>query len=523
VFTLGVRYDWYTSPDFPALNANFVARNGFDNTSTFDGRGLLQPRFGFDWDAADRLRIYGGAGIFSGGNPNVWLSNSYQNDSITTIQRSITTAGTVDLDTLMGGFVEDEGGMGRPIWGVPQGLYNDVASGAAANGGVNAVDPDFDIPSQWKAAIGAVWDFDLGFLGNDYRLMADFLYTKDRNAATIIDATLEQIETAPDGRPVYKSIDRTDPDCLNPATIKNATGPNTCSSRAFNSDYILTNNDGGVQKVASVALSKEYDFDTWRANWTFAYAYIDAKDRNPMTSSVAFSNYANFTTTDPNNPALANSNYEVPHRITFQAGVAKEFFPDYETKLNLIGVVSQSRPYSFVFGDSGDLFGDTVDRRHLMYVPTGPADPNVIFAPGFDTTGFFNLINALGLDEFAGGVPGRNAFQSEWYSQWDVRFEQEIPGIFKGNRGALFVVIDNIGNLINDEWGVVTQAGFPGAVAIANVNETFNCGLCGMNSRLGPNGQYIFTGFNNVDPATIQAPIANVSVWEIRFGARYEF
>ncbi|MGE0408829.1 MAG: TonB-dependent receptor, partial [Amphiplicatus sp.] len=518
VLTAGVRYDWYTSNDVPAENANFIARNAFSNTATFDGSGLIQPRLAINWEAMDNLTIRAGGGIFSGGNPNVWLSNSYQNDGITTIQRSL----TAPVDTLLSSlvFIEDEDGLGRPIWGVPQRLYNDVATGSV-NTGVNAIDPDFDIPSQWKAAIGATYNFDApGGFGEDYTLMVDFLYTKDRAAATIIDATLEQIATAPDGRPIYKSIDRSDPDCLNAATITT----NACANRNFNQDFILTNNKGGEQKVLSAILNKNYNLaDDWRAHWTLAYAYTDAKDRNPMTSSVAFSNFVFVSTSDPNNPSLATSNYEVPHRFTLRTGLAKAFFGEYETKVNLTGVISQSRPYSFIFEDAGDLFGDTLDDRHLLYVPTGPSDPNVIFASGFNTTGFFDVINGLGLDKYAGGIAPRNAFQSDWYSQWDLRIEQEIPGVLRGHKGAMFVVIDNLGNLINDKWGVINQAGFPGNATIASVNETAGCAQCAPGSTLGPNGEYIYTNFNNVTRASLQDPVTNASVWEIRFGVRYDF
>ncbi|MEZ5891580.1 MAG: carboxypeptidase regulatory-like domain-containing protein [Parvularculaceae bacterium] len=503
-FTAGVRWDFYSSSDRPLVNQNFIDRNGFANDATFDGRGLFQPRFGFNWEPTDSLSIHGGAGLFSGGNPNVWLSNSYQNDGITTIQRSTRDRPYTDFTWL-----EDEGGMGRPFWGVPDELFDDVASGSV-NTGVNAIDPNFEIPSQWKAALGFVWD-----LGADYRLQVDGIYSKDRDAAGIIDATLEQIGTAPDGRPIYKSIDRTDPDCLNAATIATS----DCSNRNFNQDFILTNNDGGKSKVFSVVLSKDYDLNSGvRANWALAYAYTDAKDRNPMTSSVAFSNFANFATSDPNRPGLFNSNYEVPHRFTLRAGVDFPIFgDDIYTKINLFGVLSQSRPYSFVFEDAGDLFGDTLDDRHLMYIPTGASDPNVIWAGAFTdpmvVQDFLSLVDELGLGKYAGGIAPRNSFQSDWYSQWDLRIEQELPGLFDGHKAAAFVIIDNLGNLINDKWGVIKQAGFPGSVSLATLDE----------SGLGPNGEYIFTGFNDIDPADIQSPLTNVSVWQIRFGVRYEF
>ena len=511
-FTAGVRFDWWSSGDRPRENANFATRNGFSNTATFDGKSLIQPRVGFNYDARDNLTIRGGAGIYSGGNPNVWLANSYQNDGLTTVQ---IRQGDTDLNTLT--FINDEGGMGRPLFGVPQSLFDQVASGTV-NTGVNAVDPDFDVPSQWKAAIGATWDFDApGHLGEGYQLNLDFLYTNDRQAATIVDSTLEAVGTAPDGRPIYTSIDRADPDCANPLDA-------ACGNRRFNNDFILTNNGGGKTRVLAASLRKDYQFDNGiDMDWTLAYAHTFSEDRNPMTSSVAFSNFVLVQTSDPNNPSLSTSNNEVPHRITFQMGMRKNLLGDLRTSLNLFGTISQSRPYSFTFLDGGDLFGDSLDDRHLLYVPTGPSDPNVIFAPGFDTASFFQSINDLGLDKFSGEIAPRNAFQSEWFSQWDVRLEQELPGLFGEHRSSVFMIIDNLGNLIDDDWGVINQAGFPGRVELVSLNENAGCAQCAPGSAFGPNGEYIYDSFSQVTSDTIQTPVTDFSVWEIRFGFRYEF
>ena len=82
----GLRYDWYSTSDRPAENAFFEERNGFKNTANLDGEGLLQPRIGFNWTVNPDLSVRGGLGLYSGGNPNVWLSNNYSNDGIRVAQ-----------------------------------------------------------------------------------------------------------------------------------------------------------------------------------------------------------------------------------------------------------------------------------------------------------------------------------------------------------------------------------------------------------------------------------------------------
>src|SRR5690606_28477199 len=124
-------------------------------------------------------------------------------------------------------------GSGRPIWGVPTSMYNAVASGTADTS-VNAIDTEYEVPTELKVALGAVYDFDLGGFGSDYRLMADLLYSRSQEGSKIVDNALVQVGTAPDGRPIYRRIDRADPDC--------ATAPASaaCTSRGFNNDLVLT-------------------------------------------------------------------------------------------------------------------------------------------------------------------------------------------------------------------------------------------------------------------------------------------
>lgn len=500
--TAGLRYDWYTSNDVPTENPNFVARNGFSNASNFDGRGLVMPRFGFTYLASDRMEVHGGIGIYSGGNPNVWLSNNYSNNGITQVEAQARDYDdSADSPTL---FTDPTVGGEDPIYGIPQRLYDAVANGSA-NSGVNAVDPNFKIPSQLKVALGTVIDFDMpAGLGEDFRFQADVLYSKNRNSARIMDNTLVQIGNAPDGRPMYASVDKSDADCVADPTAN----PFGCN-RWFNNDYILTNADGGRQWVFSAALSKEYDNGI---DWTLAYAYTDATDVAPMTSSVAFSNFSLFATSDRNNPTAARSNYVIPHRFTAKFTWQHDFWDDNTTRLTLFGSYNQGRPYSFTFVDMGGAFngnfteiGDGVDGGSLLYIPTGTDDPLVNFGENFDTDAFFAYLQENGLMKYAGEIAPRNSNFSDWWGKIDLKFEQELPAFAEGHKMSAFVVIENLTNLIDSDWGVAYQASFPRMFQIVAADIT--------------DGKYNYNEFFERDQGRVTAP----STWEVRFGVKYKF
>ena len=514
----GLRNDWYDSSDLPRNNPNFVARNGYTNSTNLDGKSLLQPRLGINWNATDNLSLRGGLGLYSGGNPNVWLTNNYQVDGITQIQLREFDVGLANLNTtcrFLGGpdcDVDGDGtvdpgsavplsGSGRPGYDIPQAMVDNVAT-AAANSSVNALDPNFEIPSNWKFSLGATYNFDMpGGLGSDYTLNADAMYSKNKNSAIIIDATLEQIGTAPDGRPIYKSIDRSDPDCVNPSS-------GACSNRNFNQDFILTNVKGsaGDQTAYSLALSKDYDFGL---DWTLAYAYVESEDVSPMTSSVAFSNFSSIAVSDPNDPGVAISNYQIPHRFTLRLGYGKSFFGDYETRFTLFGSRNKGRPFSYVFtDDDGDMFGDIIDRRHLLYVPTGTSDPKVTFEPGFDDAAFFAFVNSTGLSKYAGSIAPRNVFDSDWWTKFDLRISQELPGFNKNHRASAYFIMENVGNFLNDDWGVLREATFPRLqdVVDARIDSATN--------------KYVFEEF--FEPAG-QTRISSPSLWAARIGIKYSF
>ena len=463
--TAGLRYDWYTSDDKPTHNQNFEDRYGYSNAQNLDGVDLVQPRFGFNWTANDQLELRGGFGLYSGGNPNVWISNSYSNDGVRNIQDS-------DKDIqILGPDAVAYNGSGRPGYDIPVSVYNKVGNGTG-DSSTNATDPNFDIPSEWKYALGLTYVTE-----NEYVLMADLLYTDKQDAALVQNLANEQVGTAPDGRPLYSS------------------------ARGFHNDFLLTNvkGDSGDTTVLSFAVSKEYDNGL---SVTASYAYTEANDVHPMTNSVAFSNYHKIAVSDSENPGVTTSNYEIPHRFTLNIAYSHEFVVGYETNISLFGQANQTNPYDYNFDARSGGFGFNDESRQLLYVPL-ENDPKVIYGADFDQQAFNDFVSNEGLTR--GQIMQRNELDGSWWAKFDVRIEQQLPGFREGDRASAFLVIENFGNMLNDDWGVLKQGSFlQGAVK----------------SSITDGGQY---SFDRYDSPTSRSRVTDASLWEIRVGVKYDF
>ena len=63
------------------------------------------PRIGFDWQWTPDTTVYGGWGLFGGGTPNVWISNSFSNDGVTVVGTEVDINNPDDplADSLIGG------------------------------------------------------------------------------------------------------------------------------------------------------------------------------------------------------------------------------------------------------------------------------------------------------------------------------------------------------------------------------------------------------------------------------------
>lgn len=446
--TAGLRYDWYTSDDVPDENPTFVEDYGFSNSTNLDGEGLLQPRVGARYEFSDNLTLRGGIGLFSGGNPNVWLSNNYSNNNVNQfgqrgrsfcytpsfrgdcgpegmeVQRSLFDDDVVYLD-IEEGAPEGAG----PGWGIPSDLHAAVEAGSGDNFEINYLDPDFKLPSEWKLSFGADYEMDNGLY-----ITADLLFTKGQDTAITLRGDLEQVGTTDDGYPIYDSVREP--------------------------TFVLTNSsEGNESTVISFSVSKDYDNGI---DWSLGYAYTEAKDVQPMTSSVAFSNYQNRAFFDPQEDTLSTSTWEIPHRFTGTFGFERAFFGDLATNFSAFALLQEGSPYSLTQGGNG----------------------------------IYNFNPFLDGDNVLAEGASRNGEGGSWWAKADIRVSQELPGFMDDHSSSVFMTIDNFTNLLNDEWGVLREANFPG-----NVNAE---------------------DLENGD-VEAEARIGDASLYEIRLGVKYEF
>jgi len=526
VVTLGLRYDWFGSDDRPIENPLFEQRFGFDNTQAFNGLDILQPRFGFNWDAGETIagetQFRGGIGVFSGGDPTVWFANNFQNfgGAIGNGRSSNAPCTSADLQVVTGG----------QFTGLPDCIVQQQIAQATQNlGATNAVDPDFKLPSVLRFNIGLSHFTDFtggnGFF-DEWNIQLDYIRSERQNAPDFVNLALTPTgQFAPDGRPILNAIDplRSGCDAVFQGIRQGFTGSDLTRSGPCSSfrreDILLTNVNGkdGYAQTASIGLSKEFDYrlagSPGSFNFSFGYAYTESKDVNPSTSSTASSNFEEVALVTPNQSTLADTQFVNNHNITVAARFRQEFIKDYPTRFNLFFSARSGGRFSYVFDEDVDvILGDSDDEaRRLLYVPTGPTDPLIdtsnMSAQEIDD--FFAFLNSSGLNKFAGGFAPRNEFKDPWIKDLDLRFSQDLPGLFGGHRFQAYVDIENFLNLIDDG---------------ANIRRRFDRGnvfegVEVIDIKSITAGQFVLRDFKDPRLQTLTNP----SVWAVQFGVRYDF
>ena len=344
------------------------------------------------------------------------------------------------------------------------------------------------------------YNANLGPLGDDWRLGVDVIWSRAKDALDWTDLRSVATGTLPDGRTRYQVLP----------------GQGTTT----NTDILLYNVDKGHSWNIVTRFNKRWDNGLRLQG---SYTFQRARDFNPGTSSVAFSNYTNSAAgIDPNSSAYGISNYQRDNAFRLVAGYDTNLFGENNTRFELFFNSQSGQRFSYTMADQAsgnnrsNVFGVTgSNTRYLMYVPnvsSATADSRVVYAPNFDFAGFQSLVQNSELNKYQGGIAPKNIGRTPRYNRIDLAVRQEVPFVF-GGKIELSADIENVLNLVNKDWGTIRQVGFPYYGTLVNV--TCATAAC---------TQYQFA---NRSGTTVTAPTEGVnlngSLWAVRFGARVKF
>ena len=507
--TAGIRYDYPMMNDRPVENPIFEQTFGMRNDGNIHGSATLGPRASFTWTPGrlQRLTLRGGAGLFQGRAPGVWLSNAFTNNGATSVQTRINNAQALDYRFLAN---TD----GTTLYNTPTTPPDWATSGTTPSIPMNLMSNGLRLPAVVRGNLAL--DLKLPW----QRLVAtiEWLYTRGFNSLVYRDINLKQTATGPDGRPLYGTwtvvtgtgatagtiTHDTNSQYLHPASPDGAVN--------FQDVYLLTNadrsKDNSQSSYLTFALTRRV-----RDHWGYSIAYTrgHATEVSPFTNSVAATNFARRVGIDPNSDETGVAATEVRDRVlttlTYQFALIRK----YNTELKLVYDAHSGRPYSFAFSNdaNGDAAGNgTFNPNDLFYVPTGPNDPKVYWWSQTEKDAFFAwLATNNNLRRYAGQIVPRNSERCNFVHRVDIHLKQQIP-LWRTLRGEITLDFINITNLLNTRWGEVWQYSSPYVMRVA-------AGYYDART-----GQYQYRFTSTPGAQSIQG---TASRWQIQLGLKVKF
>ncbi|TXI46025.1 MAG: Oar protein [Lysobacter sp.] len=497
--TFGLRYDEPMVKNSPLYNAaasapvgpvvagRMTGGFGFDNSATIDGNGLLEPRVGFNYrfDGERQMQVRGGFGLFQGAAASVWLSNPYSNNGISYIDY---------LDSNGTNLFSPNPNAQLPVA---------LSGGIPGRQSIDFVDPDLGQPSVWKANLA--FDTELPIWGMVFG--AEIVATDVKEGIFYQQLNLGAVQAVgQDGRPIYWDANGRNPTRWN--NLGNSTGTVTSragSNNSYNDALIASPTSKGESQQLTVSLEKPFSRESdW--SWQLAYTYTNAKEVSPLTSSTSSSQLGNVAIFGANEEVASRSNYEIRDRFTAAVNWKHDFFGDNTTSVGLFYEGRSGRPYSYTFDNDANGDGRNND---LLYIPAAPGD--VLFGTPAEEAAFWAYLQSNEyLRSHRGQIAGRNAARGTWVNQFDLRVSQELPGFMEGHKAEIALDIANVGNLLNKDWGVIEEVGFPGMRGVVEYGG------------IDPGtGKYVYR-FNTPDGTNIYDD-RGISRWSAQISLRYKF
>ena len=491
----GVRVDIPDSNKKPIYNPTFAQTFGYPNNNSLGFKNkVIEPRFSFNYtfDTQRMTQLRGGVGLFQTFPPTVWMTNPYQNNGMT-------VSTYTSYDPASAPFSPDPHNQNIPAGGP-----------SAAQMDVDTISPNFKLPTVWKMTLAL--DRELPWLG----MIGSIQYQHTQNKDAILYQALNigtPTGTLPDGRNQYWTIPGADPYGYPKPYPNGNANPNF-----YYASTLLSNTSKGKTDSLTLSLRKPFA-DDWSASAAFTLNH--ATEVNPGNSSQASSGYKYIARVNPNTNVATTASYNVAKAVKLGVTWRHAFFGNYHTMVSTFYSGHTGLPYTWIF--SGDVNGDAISYEDPVYIPK-VNDPIVSYgsASAKVVQQFQDFISGDAyLSTHRGQIAGRNATHSPWVNMMNVTVQQEIPGIFKDNKGIIRLDIYNFLNMLNHKWGWTRNVGSYDTRTLA--------GYSGVNAQ----GQYVYylptDRSGNYQPQLLSVydagsnPTRVVSRWSAMLTLKYTF
>jgi hypothetical protein len=519
--TFGLRADLPTYPNVseikthPLVAAMTFAGGEKINTGALPKtRLMLSPRIGFNWDVnGDKtLQIRGGAGIFTGKIPFVWIVSQSGDAGLLQVSQSFTGS------SVPGVFNPN------PAAYLPSTV---PAAGTVVPGSISAMSPDFRFPQSFKASLA----FDKR-LAKGLILTMEGIFNKDVYTAVFDNPNL----VAPaalgfagynDNRLIYPSAAAAK--FIN--TLSAAGLPTAGGTGAFNT-YVLKNGTKGYYGSFTTKLEKLFS-----KGFAASVAYTGSVAANLFDGGGDQPGSAwqsTQTVNGANASPLASANFVVPHRVIASVSYAKEYLKHLKTTVSLFYQGSSQDRFSYQYSTDFNRDGNFND---LIYVPKDAAEllpfivanktfgsgaTAVTLTPQQQADAFFAYVDQ---DKYLSKRKGQYAERNEglypWRSQLDFKLLQDVFVNVGKKRNTIQFSLDifNFGNLLNKDWGAVKTL----TVANGGILVPTNVAALNAGGTVRPTFQLASDFAGNVPTQTYRTVLTPASTYFMQFGVRYIF
>ena len=495
--TLGLR------ADIPIYKQNFITNANADSLTYRNGEKietgrapstqiLWSPRVGFNYDIeGDKtIQLRGGAGVFAGPPPFVWLSNQLSNNGVD-----------------FGSFTNTSGVAFNPNVAayIPQNATSNTSYNLAIT------DKNFKFPQLFRANLALDIKLPLDIVAT-----IEGIYNKDINAVYHQNINLPTTGAALmgyDNRIRYSS-----------SKIWSGAGGATAANPNISDAIVMKNTSKGYSYNATLQLQRNAN----NLYTMVAYSYGKSKSVNDG-GSIAQSIWRDRSVSgDPNDDVISNSNFIQPHRVVAAAAYRFEYAKHFATSFGLTFESANAGTMNYLY--VGDLNNDGLTSNDLIYVPaakeeiileragTAAQDPRT-------TDEIWNQLNSyIDQDDYLrtrrGKYAERNGALLPFYSKVDLNFTQDFYVNVHGKRNTIRFTMDifNFSNLLNRNWGILKV---PNRTNLLNFLRVETAGA----NAGKPVFSFPYFDAANKIPlgSTFQNSTSQASRYQIQLGVRYIF